>query len=54
MTRLRAIGTILEGEAAALHVGPPSFTARIGRFLGRPGGAPRPELDEEDLDEEGA
>jgi acetyl-CoA carboxylase carboxyl transferase subunit alpha len=52
--RLRAIGTILEGEAAALRIGPPSLGERLGRLLGRPGGEPRPELDDEDLDEEGA
>jgi acetyl-CoA carboxylase carboxyl transferase subunit alpha len=52
--RLRAIGTILEGEAAALRIGPPSLGERLGRLFGRPGGEPRPELDDEDLDEEGA
>jgi acetyl-CoA carboxylase carboxyl transferase subunit alpha len=51
--RLRAIGTILEGEAAALQVGSPSLTERIGRLLGRPAGAARGELDD-DLDEGGA
>jgi acetyl-CoA carboxylase carboxyl transferase subunit alpha len=52
--RLRAIGTVLEGEAAALRVGPPSLGARIGRLFGLPAGAPPPDLDDEDLDEEGA
>jgi acetyl-CoA carboxylase carboxyl transferase subunit alpha len=52
--RLRGIGTILEGEAAALELGPPSFTERLGRLLGRAGSASRAELEDEDLDEEGA
>jgi acetyl-CoA carboxylase carboxyl transferase subunit alpha len=51
--RLRAIGTILEGEAAALQVGAPSISERIGRLLGRPVSLPRGEPDD-DLDEEGA
>ncbi len=54
-TRLRAIGTVLEGEAEALRVGPPSLTARLGRLLGLPGAVPEPAgMDDEDLDEEGA
>jgi acetyl-CoA carboxylase carboxyl transferase alpha subunit len=52
--RLRAIGTVIEGEAAALRVGAPSFGERLGRLLGIPGsGGPVP-TDEEDMDEEGA
>jgi acetyl-CoA carboxylase carboxyl transferase subunit alpha len=52
-TRLRAIGTVLEGEAAALRVGPPSLGERLGRLFGLPGGA-QPDIDDTDLDEEGA
>jgi acetyl-CoA carboxylase alpha subunit len=54
-TRLRAIGTILEGEAEALRVGPPSLTKRLGRLLGLPSATPAPGgMDDEDFDEEGA
>ncbi len=35
--RLRAIGTVIEVEAAALRVGQPSLGARLGRLLGLPG-----------------
>ncbi len=52
--RLRAIGTVLEGEAAALRVGTPSLGARIGRLLGLPGASSTVTPDDEDLDEEGA
>jgi len=52
--RLRAIGTVLEGEAAALRVGTPSLGARIGRLLGLPGASSTITPDDEDLDEEGA
>jgi acetyl-CoA carboxylase carboxyl transferase subunit alpha len=51
-TRLRAIGTILEGEAEALRVGQPSFTARLGRLLGLPGATPATGgMDDEDFEE---
>jgi acetyl-CoA carboxylase carboxyl transferase subunit alpha len=48
-TRLRAIGTVLEGEAEALRVGPPSLTARLGRLLGLPGASPAPAGMDDDL-----
>jgi acetyl-CoA carboxylase carboxyl transferase alpha subunit len=52
--RLRAIGTVIEGEATALRVGAPSIGERLGRLFGLPGAGGAAPTDEEDLDEEGA
>lgn len=52
--RLRATGTVLEIEVAALRAASPSLGERIGRLLGLPGGAPSVAPEEEELDEEGA
>jgi acetyl-CoA carboxylase carboxyl transferase subunit alpha len=52
--RLRGIGTVLEVEASTLRAATPSLGARLGRLLGRPGGAPQPTTDQDELDEEGA
>jgi hypothetical protein len=52
--RLRTIGTVLELEAEALRGPSPSFGERLGRLFGVPAGAPSPEAEDDDLDEEGA
>lgn len=52
--RLRGIGTVLEVEASTLRAASPSISARLGRLLGLPPGAPPPPPEEDELDEEGA